>query len=219
MSSEPTRRQGAGKRIAMADEGRMTDRQREVCEKIVSGKRGRIVGPLRAALHSPELADRWQALGEFLRFDTTLPPQLSELAIIMTGRFWNCQLEWVIHARVASEAGVSAQVIDCIRQATAPEFDDRRQFAVYEFTRELLACGQAGDDAYQRLVDVVGVVAAVELTAVIGYYSMVAMTLNAHAVPLPGDEHAPRLDLPDNGGLPEPTRLPRAFAAGTASVE
>lgn len=214
MSSEP--KTGAGGRIAMADEGRMTERQLEVYDKIVSGRRGKIVGPLRAVLHSPELADRWQALGEFLRYHTQLPAVLSELAIIMTGRYWNCQLEWVIHSRIASESGVAAGVIEAIRLAEAPEFDDPLQIAVYDFTRELLAFGQVSDAAYEQLVEAVDVVATVELTAVIGYYSMVAMTLSVHDVPLPADEHSLRLDVPQRVGLLAPTRLPPAIA--TASV-
>ena len=216
MSSEPGGRAVAGGRIAMADEGTMSARQREVYDRIVSGKRGRIVGPLRVALHSPELADRWQALGEFLRFDTGLPRELSELAIAMTGRYWNCQLEWAIHSRIAVEAGLSADIIESIRTAQPPQLDGASQVAVYEFTRELLGFGHVSDDVYAKLIDAVDVVAAVELTAIIGYYSMVAMTLNAHDVPLPADEDGPRLELPESDGPPEPTRLPSTLAGESA---
>jgi 4-carboxymuconolactone decarboxylase len=194
--------------MPMADAGRLTDAQREVYNKIIAGKRGKIVGPLRVALHSPELANRWQALGEFLRFDTGLAPQISELAIICTGRYWNCQLEWFIHAGIAKEAGIASDIIESIRIAQAPHFDDTVQRSVYEFSRELLEFGQVNDSVYQNVLAALGVVALVELTALIGYYSMVAMTLNAHDVPLPEGATGLPTDLPQGSTLVRPTGLP-----------
>jgi 4-carboxymuconolactone decarboxylase len=66
----------------------MTDAQRRVAEEAASGKRGRVPGPLRVWLHSPEFGARAQRLGEFVRYDTVLGPKLSELAILVTARFW-----------------------------------------------------------------------------------------------------------------------------------
>jgi len=198
-------------RIPMADTGVLNEAQRDVYARIVAGKRGKVIGPLRVALHSPALADRWQALGEYLRFDTQLAPELSELAIICTGRFWNCQVEWAIHARIAADAGLTDEIIEAIRTAQAPRFDDPMQRQVYEFTRELLACGQVRDSIYQQLRDSAGDVALVELTAVIGYYSMVAMTLNAHDVPLPEDIAGALLDLPPGRPTINPAMLPAAL--------
>ncbi|MBT8098195.1 MAG: carboxymuconolactone decarboxylase family protein [Gammaproteobacteria bacterium] len=192
----------------MADAGTLSDRQRAVYEKIVAGKRGQLAGPFRVALYSPELADRWQALGEFLRYDSSLPPMLSELAIIMTGRYWNAQVEWLIHASVAAEVGIARDVIEAIRNGVVPEIKDAEQAAIYEFTRELLEFGQVGDDVYQSLLRHIDTVALVELTALVGYYSMVAMTLNAHDVPLPDHGTAAPLDLPANAELIKPTCLP-----------
>ena len=88
--------------------------QRRVYDKIVSGRRGRIQGPLRAALHNAELADRWQALGELLRYHTTLTPRQSELAILVTGRACQSPFEWYAHRLEAEEAGIEAQVIDAL---------------------------------------------------------------------------------------------------------
>lgn len=198
----------------MADSGEMTEAQQKVYEKIVSGKRGRIVGPLRAALHSPEMADRWQLLGEFLRYGTQLPPRISELAIIVTGRFWNCQLEWLIHSEVARREGLEGAIIESIRTAQPPAFSEPLDRAVYEFTRELLEFGQVSDSVYGDLLALIDKVAIVELTGVIGYYSLVAMTLNAHHVPLPDDESGTLLDLPDDDELRRPTCLPASSPTG-----
>lgn len=92
-------------RLPLPSVDEMTSEQREVHDEIVSGVRGRLVGPLRAVIHSPDLARRWSRLGEYLRFSTCLPKKLNELAIIVTGRRWNSQLEFLIHAEAAEAAG------------------------------------------------------------------------------------------------------------------
>ena len=179
-------------RIPPVSEHSLTPEQRLVYEKVVSGPRGTIVGPLRAVLHSPELADRWQALGEYLRYLSVVPVALRELAIIAVGRHWNCQLEWRIHAPLARDAGITERAIEAIRAAHAPQFADPMEASVYELTRELLSGGCASDAAYGEVRAHLGTQGIVELVALVGYYSMVAMTLNAHQVPLP--ETAPTVE-------------------------
>src|SRR5436309_10408403 len=100
----------------------MTPEQRTVHAEVVSGVRGRLVGPLRAALHSPDLARRWSRLGEYLRYSTCLPAKLNELAIIVTGRRWNSQLEFYIHAKAAVAAGLSCASVEAIRAGLPPVF-------------------------------------------------------------------------------------------------
>jgi 4-carboxymuconolactone decarboxylase len=98
----------------------MTPEQRAVHDEVVSGPRGRLIGPLRAVIHSPDLAARWSRIGEFLRYSTCLPKKLSELAIIVTGRHWNSQLEFYVHAEAAREAGLDEAVIEAIRCGRPP---------------------------------------------------------------------------------------------------
>ena len=93
-------------RIPLPGPQDMNAAQRAVFDKIVSGPRRTLVGPLRAALHNPSLADRWQALGQVLRYETCLPTVLNELAILVTARHWNSELEWTIHAGEARTAGL-----------------------------------------------------------------------------------------------------------------
>lgn len=209
MSSEQDKVLAHRERIAMADAGALSDAQQAVYDKIVAGKRKKVVGPLRVALHSPELAERWQALGEFLRYGSSLPLTLSELAIIVTGRYWNSQVEWAIHSKIAAEAGLAPGIIETIRNAEPPVFADESQFLVYEYARELLEFGQVSDQSYRALLDTFGTVAIVELTALIGYYSMVAMTLNAHDVPVPANGVGSRLPLSAGSALRHPTPLSR----------
>ncbi|WP_180901662.1 carboxymuconolactone decarboxylase family protein [Martelella soudanensis] len=173
-------------RISFPTPDTMTAEQRAVYEQIVSGPRGVLVGPLRAALHNPALADRWQRLGQVLRFETSLPMHLNELAILVTARRWNSDLEWVIHAGDAERAGLPKAYIQAIYDGRAPDFGpDAPAREVYEFARQMLQTGNVEDAGYDAILARWGELGAVELTAVIGYYSMVAMTLNAHRVPLP----------------------------------
>lgn len=180
----PTRTNGG--RISFPAPDTMTEEQREVYDQIVSGPRGTLVGPLRAALHNPALADRWQRLGQVLRFETSIPTHLNELAILVTARRWNSDLEWGIHAGDAERAGLPQAYMQAIRDGDSPDFgtDDAAR-EVYEFARQLLQTGNVADAAYDAILARWGELGAVELTAVIGYYSMVAMTLNVHRVPLP----------------------------------
>ncbi|MBM3528851.1 MAG: carboxymuconolactone decarboxylase family protein [Alphaproteobacteria bacterium] len=182
----------------------MSDEQRKVHDEIVNGVRGRLVGPLRAVIHSPDLARRWSKLGEYLRFSTTLPKKLNELAIIVTGRRWNSQLEFLIHSEAARAAGLNPAVVEAIRLAEAPRFTSEPEAEVYEFTRQLQQTGTVEPSVHAAVTARWGERGIVELTGVIGYYTMVSMTLNAHEIPLP-DGASPPLALPPGGGL---TTLP-----------
>jgi 4-carboxymuconolactone decarboxylase len=210
-------------RIPPISEQNLSPAQRSVYEKVIAGPRGTIIGPLRAVLHSPELADRWQSLGEFLRFQCSLPLALRELAIIAAGRYWNSELEWLVHARLAQEAGITDAIIEAIRTAEPPEFTSADEASVYRLTRELLHHGTASDETYADVRERFGTVGIVELTALVGYYTMVAMTLNAHEVPLPALESSirPLQFKRTEGALPSPTPLAQARlvpAKQTASV-
>jgi 4-carboxymuconolactone decarboxylase len=178
-------------RIPLPSLETMTPDQRVVYEKVISGPREALVGPLRAALHCPELADRWQSLGVLLRFQTSIPPRLSELVILVTARRWNSQIEWYIHAEAARKAVLPDAVIEAIRQGRSPEFDDPNEAAVYEYARQLQDSGQVSESIYEKVLGRLGIVGIVELTAIIGYYTMVSMTLNAHEIPLPDGAKAP----------------------------
>ena len=192
-------------RIPLPDEGGLTPEQLRVVEAVIAGPRGTLVGPLRAALHRPELADAWQRFGAMLRYDTCLPPRLSELAILVTARRWNSQLEWHVHALAAEKGGLPSSVIESMRNGEAPRFDDEADAEVYAFARELQLSGQVREDVYQKVRQRWGAVGVVELTTLIGYYTLVSMTLNAHHIPLPDGVVAP---LALNGPCGEDASLP-----------
>lgn len=179
------------------------DAQRAVWDSVVAGPRGRVIGPLRAAIHAPDLARAWSALGESLRFGTSLGKRLSELAIIVTGRRWSAQVEWYVHAQAAADAGLEAEVITAIRDGGAPRFTQAEDAMVYDYVRLLLRDGTVPAALHARVTSRFGIKGVVELTALVGYYSMVAMTLNAHEVPLPDGAAAP-LTAPPEGLFAQP---------------
>jgi 4-carboxymuconolactone decarboxylase len=172
-------------RIPLFPKDDMTPEQRRVYDAVVSGPRGKVEGPLRAALHRPELADKWQQFGAALRYGTTLAPRLSELAILITARAWDSQFEWYAHEPHALRAGLAAEVIAALRADERPAFANPDEEAIYDYVTELQRDRAVSDATYRRVLEVFDVVGVVELTALTGYYSMVAMTLNAHEIPLP----------------------------------
>jgi len=184
-------------RMTFPDPATMDEAQRRVHDKVVAGRRGRIVGPLRAALHSPELADLWQAFGEFLRYRTQLTPRQSELAILVTGRACRSPFEWHAHVAEARKAGIDEATITALREERVPEGLPAAEAVVVRYARELNRLRSVGDAVHAEATALLGVRAVVELTALVGYYTLVAMTLNAHEIPLP-DGAEPAFPLPQH---------------------
>ena len=172
-------------RITLPAPEAMDADQRRVYDKIVSGRRGKIQGPLRAALHNAELADRWQALGELLRYNTTLTPRQSELAILVTGRACRSPFEWYAHRLEAEKVGIEAQVIEAILAEDMPAGLSADDAVIVKTASELNRFNSISDATYADALARLGERRLVELTALVGYYTMVAMTLNAHEIPLP----------------------------------
>jgi 4-carboxymuconolactone decarboxylase len=172
-------------RIPLFPTDTMTPEQRRVHDTVVSGPRGELRGPLRAALYRPELADKWQQFGELLRYRTSLPPALSELAILVTARHCHAQLEWFIHEQMAVRAGLPHDVIADVHAGRRPAGLDADGLAIFDYAEELNRRKTVGDANYRGVLDRWHEIGVVELTALIGYYTMVAMTLNCHDIPLP----------------------------------
>jgi len=174
-------------RLAPLDPDKYSDRQREVADAIASGPRGGIRGPLAIWLHRPELADRAQSFGQYCRYDSSLPPILSELGILVTARYWNAEYEWFAHKRIALEAGLDPEVADAIRQRKQPDFTDPAQEVVHDFALALHSDKRVSQDLYDKAISIIGRDAVVDLTAVLGYYGFVSMTLNVFEVMPPSD--------------------------------
>jgi 4-carboxymuconolactone decarboxylase len=174
-------------RLQPIEPSQLTAEQRPVYEAIASGPRGGVRGPFLALLHVPELANRIQHLGELIRYDTSLGRKLSELAIIVTARGLRCHYEWFAHAKIAAESGLPAAAIEAIRTDKDPGLTDPKERVVHRFARELVTTQRVSDATYEEATRVLGTVGAVELASMVGYYAMIAMTLNAHAIMPPGE--------------------------------
>jgi len=161
--------------------------QAEVVAEVVSGKRGKVPAPMIPWLRNPELARRAQRLGELLRFDSALEPELSELAILICARHWNSHHEWTAHKSIALEAGLDPQTIsDIAARKSGPHLRSEREGIVHRVAQSLLAQGLLDDALYDEGMAVLGECGMVDLVAILGYYSMVALTLNAFRIGLPG---------------------------------
>ena len=161
----------------------MTERQRQIHEEIVSGPRGQVRGPLAIWLYRPELADRAQRLGQYCRYDTSLEPRLSELAILTTARIWDAAFEWQAHVPHALAGGVDSSIIDALSADQTPSFVSKDEEIVYRITREINITRQLSDDTYNQVVKILGVEATVDLIGLLGYYALISMTIKAFDIP------------------------------------
>ena len=168
----------------------MTGEQREVAAQISAGPRGEVRGPFIALLHNPALARHLQALGEHLRWKGKLPPKLTELAVLVTARRWTCQHEWYIHEQLARKAGLAPQAVDAIREGRDPDLGEEERI-VYSFCRDAHASGRVSDENFEAAKKRFGLDGAVELLALCGYYSLMAMVLNTAGLPLPNNAEPP----------------------------
>lgn len=184
-------------RITLPSPDTMDPAQRAVYDKMVAGPRGKVQGPIRAAIHNPELADRWQALGALLRYNTGLSPRQSELAILVTGRACQSPFEWYAHRLEGERVGIEPAVIEALLLQKMPEGLNGDDAAVVQFATELNRSNSVSDATYADALARFGERIVVELTALVGYYTMVAMTLNAHEIPLP-EGVAPAFALPQH---------------------
>lgn len=162
----------------------MTDAQRHVYDLIVSGRRGRVSGPFAVLLRAPEVCEHAAKLGEHLRWGSSLPPRLSELAIALTARYWRAQYEWHAHAALAEKAGVAPEAIEAIRRGETPNLP-ADEALVYRTVTELQKTQRLSEASFKEAVDALGETGLIEVIAIMGYYTLIGLTLNAFAVPVP----------------------------------
>lgn len=135
-------------------------------------------GPFLPLLHSPEVMTLASTMGEYLRYRSSLGTTLSELAILVTARHWSQDYEWFMHAPIAEKAGIAADLIAAIRDGRRPRGMSDDEEMVYEFASELIANRRVSDPTFARLSARFGTIGVVDLTAIVGYYSLLAMQMN-----------------------------------------
>ena len=163
----------------------MSAPQKKMFENLISGERRGASGPFNVLLRSPEMGDLAQQFGASMRFHSSIPPKLNELAIIITGRHWTSHYEWYAHRRAAQAAGLSQSIIDAVAAGRRPASMAPDEEAVYTFVHELLTTTQVSDATFKAAKDRFGERGVVDLIGVTGYYSLVSMLLNVDRYPLP----------------------------------
>ena len=180
-----------------------TEDQRKLYDAIRSGPRAKLAntaastpgplgGPFNVWLRSPGIGDIVQRLGEEIRFRSSLPPKLNEMAIMITARFWTSQYEWHAHCKLALEAGLDPAVAQDIAEGRRPAKLDADEAIVYDFSTELHEKHEVSDANYKRALERFGERGVFDIIAANGFYSLVAMCLNVDRTPLP-DGVAPPL--------------------------
>ena len=186
-------RRSPAPRLPVLDMASLTREQQALVDAISSGPRGRFSnsGPFAVYLHAPGFGHLAQQLGGYVRLGTSMPPRLSELAILCTARFWQAQYEWVAHAAIAAKQGVKPATIRDLQAGRTPTSAPRDEMAIYAFVRELYATRRVSDATYKRVHKLLGDAGMVELAGILGYYAMVSMILNVFRMPVPEGTPAP----------------------------
>jgi 4-carboxymuconolactone decarboxylase len=174
-------------RLSILTEPQMSAPQRALLDALRSGPRGKTMevrGPFAAWLHAPVFGDLAQRLGAHCRYKTSLPPRLSEFAILCTARLWKAQYEWYAHAPMAAKAGVSDKTIADLRAGRVPKAAKKDERAIYDLIKELYRTRRVSERAYKRVHAFLGNEGMVELIGILGYYTLISMTLNVfHMLP------------------------------------
>ena len=144
--------------------------------------RGSMAGPFGVWMHSPEFTRRATQLGGFLRYNTSLPAKLSELVILVTARCQQSAVEWNIHEPLARKAGLSGEIIEALHADEIPNFSEPEEKAIYDYCAQLHRTHSVEDAVFRQIIEILGNKAAVEVTGLCGYYTLVAMTLNAFRI-------------------------------------
>ena len=172
--------------------------QTAVADAITSGPRGGVRGPLARWLHRPDLASKAQDLGAYCRYGSSLPPRLSELAILITAVHWQADFEWAAHEGPARAAGLDDAFLDSLRAGHRPGSMTPEDEAVWNVATELLQRRRVSDDTYATAMQVLGQGRLVDLVGVLGYYALISMTLTTFEIAADQRVFAPSEGGPSN---------------------
>jgi 4-carboxymuconolactone decarboxylase len=164
---------------------RLTEAQKKAIDEFKSARSADISGPFVPLLRSPEVMTRARAMGDYLRFRSTLPPRLSEFVILLTSRRWTQNYEWNAHEPLARRAGVKPDVIAAIAEGRRPAGLADDEEILYTFCDELQRNQSVSDATYARAAEAFGEAGVIDAVGLVGYYTMLAMVMNTARTPLP----------------------------------
>jgi 4-carboxymuconolactone decarboxylase len=163
----------------------LTDAQKKAIEEFKTARSADISGPFVPLLRSPEVMTRARAMGDYLRFKSSLPPRLSEFVILLTARWWTQEYEWHAHQPLALKGGLRGDIVEAIAQGRRPERMADDEDALYAVVDELRRNQSVSDATYARAIAAVGEQGLIDGIAIAGQYTMLAMVLNTARTPLP----------------------------------
>jgi 4-carboxymuconolactone decarboxylase len=166
----------------------MSAAQRKAAEELIAGPRKGVKGPFIPLLRSPELMDRLQRVGEYLRFHNALEARISELVMLIVAREWTQHFEWFVHVPLGREAGIARETIAALADGRRPEAMSDREAVAYDFCDELLRTKGVCEHTYRRAVAAFGENGVIDMIGVAGYFTTVSMVMNvAHSPPVAND--------------------------------
>ena len=176
---------GAQDRMPPIPADKLTDAQKKAIEEFKAARSVDISGPFVAMLRSPEVMNRARAMGDYLRFRSSLPPRLSEFVILLTARRWTQQYEWNAHAPLAVKGGLNADIVKAVAEGRRPEKLAEDEEIVYLLFDEIQRNQSVSDGTYARAVGKIGEQGVIDVMGITGYYTMLAMVMNTARTPLP----------------------------------
>ena len=174
----------------------MSADQIEAVDELRRVRGSELRGPWHPLLRSPEVLQRSRAMGDYLRYDSALPPQLSEFLILLTAREWTQQYEWHAHRTIALEAGIAPETVTAIAEGRRPETMTTEQSALYGLFTELHRNRTVSDATYAAVAGALGERGVIDAVGIIGYYTMLAMVMNTAHTPLPAGAEPGLAPLP-----------------------
>jgi len=175
---------------------KMTDLQMKYAEEIIRGPRGALYGPFVPLIRSPELMDRAQRVGEYLRYKSAIGTKLSELVILITARQWTQQVEWAIHEPIAVKSGIKGEIVSAIADGRYPTGMSTDEQIVYDFCTELHVNKSVSDATYERALKRFGEQGVIDILGINGYYTFQAMIMNGTRTAVPNGKPAPLKPFP-----------------------
>ncbi len=178
-------------RFPQLELGQLDERQKPLGEQVMKVSSVGIGGPYNLLLRSPVLGQRVFDLLHYLRWNTSLPLHLNELAILVVARQWRSQVEWLAHAPIAIKSGLAADIVAELKTNRRPSGMKDAEAIVYDFLTELTATHAVSDATFGRAKQLLGEQQVVDLTAVAGTYIMLAMLLAMGEQGVPPDREPP----------------------------
>jgi 4-carboxymuconolactone decarboxylase len=172
----------------------MTPRQRTLHDKI-AGKRGKVGAPYQIWLYSPELCERVEAVGAYLRWDSAMAPKYRELSLLLAARFFDAQYSWNAHAEAAVKEGIRPETLAAIAERREPPFNDDEERLFYTFCMEVLENHFVKQETFDAARKAFGPQGIVDIIGAIGNFSTLAMLLNTFEVDLQPERPPPYPDI------------------------